>query len=135
MAAVGIPSRDPATGLTADAFLATAAIDPQGYRRSSSKTGYLDPVSERTNLVVLTSVTATRILFADKVATGVRYAAAAGAPSYAVNARKEVVLCAGTVGSPRALLSFLSTGLPDKAGRPSPRLRRWASCRSPVCAS
>jgi choline dehydrogenase len=104
MAAMGIASRDPASGLTADAFLASAAIDPNGYTRSYSKTGYLDPVATRSNLDVLTGFSATRINFNGTTATGVRYAAASGGTSYAVNARKEVILSSGTVGSPRASL-------------------------------
>ncbi|CCO33191.1 Choline dehydrogenase Short=CDH [Rhizoctonia solani AG-1 IB] len=51
---------------------------------------------------------ATSLVWGDKassgaVATGVKFAASSGAQSYTVNAKKEVILCGGTVGSAQLL--------------------------------
>lgn len=68
--------------------------------------GYLDPASERTNLVVLTGFQATKIEFSGTTATGVTFAATPAGASYTVSAAQEVILAAGVIGTPReALLS------------------------------
>lgn len=83
-------------------MVATSAIDPDGWTRSYSKTGYLDPAASRTNLVVLTGYQATKIIFDNTTATGVSFAASVGATSYTVSASQEVILAAGVIGSPRS---------------------------------
>ncbi|GAA5862628.1 hypothetical protein JCM3774_001083 [Rhodotorula dairenensis] len=104
LANLGIGTRDPANGESWDAFIATSAINPTNWTRSYSKTGYLDPVDYRTNLVVLTGFQATKITFDGKVATGVQFAAGPGDnQTYTVNASKEVILSAGVIGTPQLL--------------------------------
>ena len=73
------------------------------WTRSYSKTGYLDPVDYRTNLVVLTGYQATKIVFDGTTATGVEFASSSTAASSTVNARQEVILAAGVIGSPQLL--------------------------------
>lgn len=107
MANLGIGTRDPAGGESWGAFIATSAIDPATWSRSYSKTGYLDPVSTRANLVVLTGFTATKINFDGTTATGVSFASAAGATVYNVTASQEVILSTGVIGSPRTVSSSL----------------------------
>ena len=79
--------------------------------RSYSVTGYLTPNLNRTNLVILTGQQVTKILtssFLDKnvstlVATGIEYATNSTSMVYEVIIKKEVILSAGTIGSPQLL--------------------------------
>nr|AIS85770.1 choline dehydrogenase [Verrucosispora sp. MS100047] len=75
--------------------------------RWSSADGYLRPALHRPNLTVLTGAQAHRVLIDDgHRATGVRLA------DRTVTARREIVLSAGTVGSPHLLL-LSGIGDPD----------------------
>ncbi|GAA5976406.1 hypothetical protein JCM10908_005488 [Rhodotorula pacifica] len=104
LANLGIGTRDPAGGQPWDAFIATSAINPTNWSRSYSKTGYLDPIDYRTNLVVLTGFQATKIVFNGQTATGVQFAAGPGGnQTYTVNAAREVILSAGVIGTPQLL--------------------------------
>ena len=70
-------------------------------RRSTTAVAYLHPVKARPNLKVITGAEARRIVFADKRATGVqvRYQGS----EKTINARREVILSAGAIGSPQLL--------------------------------
>ncbi|KAK4702645.1 hypothetical protein P7C70_g3577, partial [Phenoliferia sp. Uapishka_3] len=103
LANLGIDTRDPAGGESWGAFIATSAIDPKKWTRSYSKTGYLDPIANRRNLIVLTGYLATKIVFDGTTATGVSFAATVTGASYTVNARREVILSGGVIGSPQLL--------------------------------
>ncbi|ROW00006.1 hypothetical protein VPNG_08335 [Cytospora leucostoma] len=100
---------DPDSGDSWGAFLATSSINNENWQRSSSRTGYLDPIdTERTNLHVLTGHQATKVLFdttnADAVkATGVQYAANSSATVKTVHASREVIISGGTINSPAIL--------------------------------
>lgn len=107
---LGTPiSNDPDSGDAWGAFLATSAINAQNWHRSSSRTGYLDPIdTERTNIHVLTGHQATKVLLdtsdpSSVKATGVQYAANATAPLLTVNAAREVIISGGTINSPQLL--------------------------------
>ncbi|KAJ9474364.1 Choline dehydrogenase [Pseudozyma hubeiensis] len=107
---VGIAqSQNPDAGQSWGAFLATSNINPTNWTRSFSRTAYLDPVTERSNLDVLTGHLVTRITFNSTsdpegaVASGVEFSASSGAASSAVYARKEVILCGGAVNDPQIL--------------------------------
>ncbi|KAK4705020.1 hypothetical protein P7C70_g1189, partial [Phenoliferia sp. Uapishka_3] len=100
---LGVETRDPAGGETWGAYIAMSAIDPRTWSRSYSKTGYLDPASTRNNLVVLTGYYVTKVLFDNTTATGVSFQAAANGTAYTVNARQEVILAGGVIGSPHLL--------------------------------
>ena len=86
-------------------------------RRVSAATAFLHPAMKRQNLTVRTNVHATKILFEDKRATGVRYLKGGrGGPSVDVGARREVILSGGTYNSPQ-LLQLSGIGAPDLLGR------------------
>lgn len=106
---VGISrSQNPDAGQSWGAFLATCNINPTNSTRSFSRTAYLDPITYRSNLDVLTGHLVTKVIFnstteGDAVASGVQFASA---PSSAVNtvfARKEVILSGGAVNDPQIL--------------------------------
>jgi choline dehydrogenase len=70
-------------------------------RRASAANAYLRPALTRRNLAVRTHALATRILVEGRRAVGVRYRR--GGALHEVRARREVLLCAGAVGSPQLL--------------------------------
>jgi len=79
----------------------TAVTQHRG-RRWSTADAYLKPARNRPNLVVYTGALATRVLFHNRRATGVRYLDGRRIGSLAV--RREVVLCGGAVNSPQLLM-------------------------------
>lgn len=107
---VGIAqSTNPDAGESWGAFLATSNINPTNSTRSFSRTAYLDPVTYRANLDVLTGHLVTKVTFNSTtdargaVASGVEFSAASGATPQPVYARKEVILCGGAVNDPQIL--------------------------------
>ena len=71
--------------------------------RYDSARGYIDPIREsRSNLYVLTQAMATKILFQGKTATGVLFQRFM--MEHRAYARKEVIIAAGGIGSPKLLL-------------------------------
>jgi choline dehydrogenase len=81
-------------------------------RRFSAADGYLRPARGRPNLDVIVGGLVERVIFADGRATGVAYRSPAGM-SMELLARREVVLCAGAIGSPHLLL-LSGVGDPDE---------------------
>ncbi|KAJ4383677.1 hypothetical protein N0V86_001732 [Didymella sp. IMI 355093] len=81
-------------------------MDATTGRRAHARYAYYDPIkSTRTNLRIATKTTVQKILFDGKdkpTATGVEIVDAAGATS-TVRARKEVVLAAGSIQTPKLL--------------------------------
>jgi choline dehydrogenase-like flavoprotein len=76
--------------------------------RSSTYHAFLEGETEsRSNLTIITHALVTRIALSDeagaKTATGIEYRDRAGA-THTITAAKEVVLCAGAVGSPQILM-------------------------------
>ena len=86
--------------------------DPEGYgprqgtirdgRRDSTAAAYLRPARSRDNLKVLTESLVTRVIVENQHATGVELQRAG--ETQRLNARREVVISAGTVQSPQILL-------------------------------
>ena len=72
-----------------------------GGRRCSAANAYLRPAMSRPNLTVRTHALATRVLFEGRRATGVRYQR--GAAREEARARREVIVCAGSINSPQLL--------------------------------
>jgi len=68
-----------------------------GVRCSTSK-AYLDPVRSRPNLKVITKTLTHHVVLEGRKATGIVYER--GGTQTTVKARREVILCAGSVGSP-----------------------------------
>ncbi|MGW1758435.1 GMC family oxidoreductase [Streptomyces mirabilis] len=80
------------------------AYHPENNKRSSASVAYLHPVmDERPNLTLLLETWAYRLELEGTRATGVHVRAKDGAETL-VRARREVLLCAGAVDSPRLLL-------------------------------
>ncbi|EXJ74799.1 uncharacterized protein A1O5_01495 [Cladophialophora psammophila CBS 110553] len=91
------------------AYVATSAINPANWTRSYSRSGYLDPLPPRRNYGVVANAQVTRILFnntsgGNLTAYAVEYALNGGDAKLTVGVNKEVILAAGTVGSPTVLL-------------------------------
>ena len=77
-------------------------------RRCSSATAYLKPARNRKNLEIITHTQVRRLIVVDGRVTGVD-AVTKGNP-VKINARKEVILSAGAIGSPQILML---TGIGD----------------------
>jgi len=71
--------------------------------RSSTATGYLRPARKRSNLTVVTGALCERILIEQIRATGIAYRGKDGTLIKAY-CQREVLLCAGTIGSPQLLM-------------------------------
>lgn len=71
-------------------------------RRFSVATAYLRPAMGRPNLTVVTNAHAHRLTFEAETCTGVEYATNGAVAR--VRAAREVVVCAGAIGSPQLLL-------------------------------
>lgn len=86
--------------------------DPQGFgcvdtlqldgRRAGTYECYLKPALDRPNLTVLTHAEARRILIDEQIATGVEVLK--GGEQLRVDARCEIIVAAGAIGSPALLL-------------------------------
>ncbi|CAE6483437.1 unnamed protein product [Rhizoctonia solani] len=105
---VGMKKGDLASGDTNVATITPSTLNPSNFTRSNSLAGYITPVGPRGNLVILTGVQATGLVWSSKktggaVATGVNFAASAGGQTYSVKASKEVILCGGVIGSAQLL--------------------------------
>jgi choline dehydrogenase len=72
-------------------------------RRVSAARAFLKPALSRTNIEVRTNARASSILFEGKRAVGVRYLRQRGGAAQEVRARREMVLCSGTVNTARLL--------------------------------
>ncbi|MBD0271798.1 MAG: GMC family oxidoreductase N-terminal domain-containing protein [Acetobacteraceae bacterium] len=72
-------------------------------RRVSAARAFLKPALSRPNIEVRTNARACSILFEGKRAAGVRYLRQRGGAPQEVRARREVVLCSGTVNTARLL--------------------------------
>ncbi|MFC6140078.1 GMC family oxidoreductase [Paraburkholderia silvatlantica] len=72
-----------------------------GERMSSSRS-FLHPVLSRPNLTIVTDALVERILFQNRTATGIEFVH--DRVKHVFNARREIVLSAGTIGSPQLLM-------------------------------
>ena len=100
-AAFGLPINDDYNGARQEGVGYTEIMMRNGVR-SSAESGWLAPARGRPNLRVLTNAPARRIVFEAARAVGVEIVRAGEAE--VVRARREVLLCAGTVASPQLLL-------------------------------
>ena len=75
----------------------------RGYRMSTAR-AFLKPARQRPNLTVLTQAHAKKIVFEGLRAVGVEYVRGGqGGALHAVAARREVLVCAGTLNTPKLL--------------------------------
>ncbi len=70
--------------------------------RQSTAVGFLDPVRERENLVIVTGALALSVVVRDGRARGVR--CRVGGSEQSFEASQELILCGGAIGSPQLLL-------------------------------
>ena len=78
--------------------------------RSSSAVGYLKPARNRANLTVLTNAAVSRVIIEDRIVSGIELLHEG--QTRRINVRKEVILSAGPVQSPK-LLELSGIGNPD----------------------
>ena len=69
--------------------------------RSSTSNAYIKPAKNRSNLKILTNVLVQKVILENKIATGVEYSINGNIK--ALKANREVILCAGSIGSPQLL--------------------------------
>jgi choline dehydrogenase len=82
-----------------------------GGRRCSAARAYLHPAMGRKNLTVRTHTLVMRVEFEDRQARSVCYRK--GDKEHKVHARREILLCAGSIGSPQ-LLKLSGVGPPEE---------------------
>jgi choline dehydrogenase len=82
-------------------------------RRSSTASAWLRPALRRPNLTLVTGATVEQVLIEEGEAVGVVYRKGG---QHVARARREVVLCAGVIGSPH-LLQLSGLGAPDELRR------------------
>ena len=99
----GYPRTDDLNGYQQEGFgPMDRTVTPKG-RRSSTARGYLDTAKQRANLTIITHAVTDKVLFADKRAIGVQYLKGTSSVPQQVMARREVLICSGTIASPQIL--------------------------------
>ncbi|KAM7210300.1 L-sorbose 1-dehydrogenase [Rhypophila decipiens] len=117
LATLGFASpQDPFSGRVCGGFSNPESVDPSTGQRSFSANTYLGAAESRPNLTVITGATVTKILLSTSrpdgvVAEGVQFTESNGKIKK-IRARREVILYAGTLNSPR-LLELSGIGNPD----------------------
>ena len=96
-------------------FQFTTTFNKLGLKlRYSAAKGYLNPAKKRSNLKIITNAHVQRINFEGKKASGIEYFL--GKNLSKISANKEVILCAGSIGSPH-ILQVSGIGDGDKLSR------------------
>jgi len=98
----GYPVTDDISGFKQEGFGALDSTVYGGERVSTAK-AYLDPARKRSNLTIVTQAQVQRINIKENSANGVVYKTLAG-NTITANATREVILCAGAIGSPQLLM-------------------------------
>jgi choline dehydrogenase-like flavoprotein len=73
-------------------------------RRSSTSTGYLDPIRNRSNLRVMLQTQVLRVVVEQRRAVGVEIVSGSDRTPRTVRAEREVIVASGAIGSPKLLL-------------------------------
>ena len=100
-AQAGYPRTSDSNGYQQEGFGPQSATVGDGWRWSTSR-GYLHPIRDRVNLEVETDALVHRVLVTGNRAEGVLYER--GGSSFEGRARREVLVCAGTINSPQLLM-------------------------------
>jgi choline dehydrogenase-like flavoprotein len=100
--AVGVPFTDDLNGESNEGVGFVPVSQRRG-RRFSVLDGYLRPARRRPNLTIVTDALVTRILIEDGRAVGVAYRLDGEDAEEQARCEREVVLCAGAIGSPHLL--------------------------------
>ena len=83
-------------------FQFTTTFNKLGLKlRYSAAKGYLNPAKKRSNLKIITNAHVQKINFEGKKASGIEYFL--GENLSKISANKEIILCAGSIGSPHIL--------------------------------
>ena len=96
----GYPTTNDYNGEQQEGFGAMHMTVDNGVRASASS-AYIEEAKKRSNLTILSGVLVKRVLLNNKTATGVEYKR--NSEIARVNANKEIILSAGSVGSPQLL--------------------------------
>ncbi len=97
----GFPRTDDLNGYQQEGFgPMDRFVTPDG-RRSSTSRAYLDMAKHRDRLTILTGALTDVVLFDGKRARGVRFEHSR--QTHTIEARNEVIVCAGAIGSPQLL--------------------------------
>ena len=96
----GYPTTNDYNGEQQEGFGAMHMTVDNGVRASASS-AYIEEAKKRSNLTILSGVLVKRVLLNNKIATGVEYKR--NGEIARVNANKEVILSAGSIGSPQLL--------------------------------
>ncbi|KAG8734908.1 hypothetical protein FRC10_011222 [Ceratobasidium sp. 414] len=113
LVAAGMKKGDLQAGDTHVVAITPSTLNAKNFTRSNSMAGYINPLGPRSNLVILTGMQATTLTWgttgaSGAVATGVSFAASAGAQTYTVKAAKEVILWLQLSGvGPKSLMTSL----------------------------
>jgi choline dehydrogenase len=99
--AAGLPRNDDFNGSRQEG-VGFYQVTQRNGRRCSAATAYLAPARRRRNLTIRTDCLATRVLFSGTKARGVEFTHSGKLEQ--VQAAREVLLCAGAIGSPQLLL-------------------------------
>lgn len=105
---MGYPTAtDPRTGSSLGLFNQLTAVDPKTSTRSYAASTYLVEAEKRPNFTVVTETLVRRVLL-DKSGTGREARASSvelesAGTTFTVQARKEVILCTGSIQSPQIL--------------------------------
>ena len=99
---LGYPSTDDINGYVQEGFGLLDSTIHNGERWSAKK-AFLDPAKYRKNLTIMTGANVIKILFLDKKAQGVLIKTQKN-KHIKIFTRKEIILSAGTIGTPHILL-------------------------------
>ncbi|MEO8752193.1 MAG: GMC family oxidoreductase N-terminal domain-containing protein [Casimicrobiaceae bacterium] len=135
--AAGVPANDDYNGARQEGVGYTQLMMRDGVRVSAAS-AYLAPVRSRANLRVLTKSLVHRITFSGRRATGAAFERAGAVQQ--VHARREVLLCGGTVASPQILLlsgigdaaTLTALGIAVVADRPAVGRNMQEHVRAPL---
>ena len=97
----GIPAADHYTGSEGSGVSLVHVTQKRG-RRHSAALAYLSPIKRRSNLRIVTGALCVRVLIENNVCVGVEYQR--GESTFTATADREVILAAGAIGSPKALM-------------------------------
>jgi choline dehydrogenase len=97
----GYPATDDINGYQQEGFGRFDMTVSEDGRRCSAANAYLRPAMRRPNLAVKTGAFVTRVLFDERRAIGVEYRQ--GDATHTVHARREVIMSAGPINSPKLL--------------------------------
>lgn len=107
---LGFDAKDLNGGNVRGVMICPSTLNIANQTRSDSKAGYIDTLPPRSNLMILTGQQVTQVNFngtkdgnGNIIASGVSFAAPGDAELKTVNAKKEVILAGGTIGSAQIL--------------------------------